>query len=418
MSLSAPKPATGGVSASSTAITPSVTAVMPTYARAPLAFSHGEGCYLIGTDGRRFLDFAAGIAVNAFGHAHPYLVKALNEQGSKLWHVSNLYRIPEAERLAERLVANTFADTVFFTNSGAEAWECGVKLIRKHFDHVGQPDRYRIICVDGAFHGRTMAGISATRQEKLTKGFEPLLDGCDVVPFNDLEAVKGAIGPQTAAIHLEPIQGEGGIRPFPDSFLKAVRQLCDEHGLLLFFDEIQCGMGRTGKLFAHEWAGITPDVMCVAKGIGGGFPLGACLATAHAASGMVAGTHGSTYGGNPLATAIGNAVLDLMLEPGLLDHVQAMGAALEKALAGLHNRFPVIESVRGRGLMLGLKLAPSLTPAELVGALRDEGLLTVPASDNTVRLLPPLIIEQAHIDEAVACLERALAKLAEAGETK
>ena len=382
--------------------------VMPTYNRSPLAFDHGEGCYLITGDGERYLDFASGIAVNALGHHHPHLVETLKTQGEKLWHVSNLYRIPEAERLAQRLVEHSFADTLFLTNSGAEAWECGVKVIRKYFSHIGQPQRFRIICVDGAFHGRTMAGISATRQPKMIDGFGPLLDGFDVVPFGDLGAIAAAIGPETAAIHLEPIQGEGGIRPLDASFLQAVRALCDEHGLLLYLDEVQCGMGRTGKLFAHEWAGIKPDVVSAAKGIGGGFPLGACLTTAKAASGMVAGTHGSTYGGNPLASAIGNAVLDVMLEPGFLDRVAEIGDRLRAALIGLHNKFPVIDTVRGAGLMLGLKLKPELVAADLVVALRGRHLLTVPASDNTVRLLPPLIIEQSHIDEAITALEAAL----------
>ncbi|MEM6903323.1 MAG: aspartate aminotransferase family protein, partial [Pseudomonadota bacterium] len=356
---------------------------------------------------------AAGIAVNALGHNHPHLVQALKDQGEKLWHVSNLYRIPEAERLAARLCAASFADTMFFTNSGAEAWECGVKVVRKYFHHQGQPDRYRIICLDGAFHGRTMAGISATRQGKLIDGFAPLLDGFDVVPFGNLSAIEQAITQATAAIHLEPIQGEGGIRPLDPDFLRAVRSLCDQHGLLLYLDEVQCGMGRTGRLFAHEWAGIRPDVVCSAKGIGGGFPLGACLTTAAAASGMGAGTHGSTYGGNPLATAIGNAVLDVMLAPGFLDHVVTMGNALRKALAGLHNQFPVIETVRGQGLMLGVKLKDELAAGDLVQALRDQGLLTVPASDNTVRLLPPLTIEQNHIDEAVAAIATALGGLSQ-----
>jgi len=345
-----------------------ITPVMPTYNRAPLAFDHGDGCYLVTGDGERYLDFAAGIAVNALGHNHPHLVETLKTQGEKLWHVSNLYRIPEAERLAQRLVEHSFADTMFLTNSGAEAWECGVKVIRKYFSHIGQPQRYRIICVDGAFHGRTMAGISATRQPKMIDGFGPLLDGFDVVPFGDLGAIVSAIGPETAAIHLEPIQGEGGIRPLDASFLQAVRAVCDEQGLLLYLDEVQCGMGRTGKLFAHEWADIKPDVVSAAKGIGGGFPLGACLTTAKAASGMVAGTHGSTYGGNPLASAIGNAVLDVLLEPGFLDQVAETGDRLRAALTGLHNKFPVIEAVRGAGLMLGLKLTPELAAGDVVTA--------------------------------------------------
>ena len=397
--------------ASSNAEQATITPVMPTYNRAPLAFDHGDGCYLFTGDGERYLDFAAGIAVNALGHNHPHLVEALKTQGEKLWHVSNLYRIPEAERLAQRLVEHSFADTMFLTNSGAEAWECGVKVIRKYFSHIGQPQRFRIICVDGAFHGRTMAGVSATRQAKMIDGFGPLLDGFDVVPFGDLDAIVKAIGPETAAIHLEPIQGEGGIRPLDASFLQAARALCDEHGLLLYLDEVQCGMGRTGKLFAHEWADIKPDVVSAAKGIGGGFPLGACLTTVEAAAGMVAGTHGSTYGGNPLASAIGNAVLDVMLEPGFMERVAEQGDRLRAALTGLHNKFPVIEAVRGAGLMLGLKLAPEMAAVDLVVALREQHLLTVPASDNTVRLLPPLTIDQSHIDEALSALDVALTNL-------
>ena len=401
-------PADAGQSntANDTMISPAIPPVMPTYARANLSFSHGEGVYLFSGDGHRYLDFAAGIAVNALGHSHPHLVETLQDQGGKLWHISNLYRVPEAERLAARLVEHSFADTMFFTNSGAEAWECGVKLIRKYFDHIGQPDRYRIICLDGAFHGRTLGGISATRQPKMIDGFGPLLDGFDVVPFGDLAAIEAAIGPQTAAIHLEPIQGEGGIRAVDAEFLRAVRALCDQHGLLLYLDEIQCGMGRTGKLFAHEWAGITPDVMSVAKGIGGGFPLGACMATAKAAAGMVAGTHGSTYGGNPLATAIGNAVLDVILEPGFLSHVEQQGKALGAALVALQSRYPgLVQQVRGMGLMLGLRLVDAVAAGDVVARLREHNLLTVPASDNTVRLLPPLIIEQQHIDEAIAALD-------------
>ncbi|AWJ92138.1 acetylornithine transaminase (plasmid) [Azospirillum baldaniorum] len=384
--------------------------VMPTYARADIVFERGEGPYLYATDGRRFLDFAAGVAVNVLGHANPYLVEALTAQAHKLWHTSNLFRVAGQESLAKRLTEATFADTVFFTNSGAEAWECGAKLIRKYHYEKGDKARTRIITFEQAFHGRTLAAVSAAQQEKLIKGFGPLLDGFDLVPFGDLEAVRNAVTDETAGICLEPIQGEGGIRAGSVEFLRGLREICDEHGLLLFLDEIQCGMGRTGKLFAHEWAGITPDVMAVAKGIGGGFPLGACLATEKAASGMTAGTHGSTYGGNPLATAVGNAVLDKVLEPGFLDHVQRIGGLLQDRLAGLVAENPaVFKGVRGKGLMLGLACGPAV--GDVVVALRANGLLSVPAGDNVVRLLPPLNIGEAEVEEAVAILAKTAKEL-------
>ena len=377
--------------------------VMPTYARADVVFERGEGPYLYATDGRRFLDFAAGVAVNALGHAHPYLVEALTRQANKLWHTSNLFRVAGQESLAKRLTEATFADTVFFTNSGAEAWECGAKLVRKYHYENGNKGRYRIITFEQAFHGRTIASISAAQQEKLIKGFGPLLDGFDLVPFGDLDAVRKAVTDQTAGICVEPIQGEGGIRVASAEFLRGLRQICDENGLLLFLDEIQSGMGRTGKLFAHEWAGITPDVMAVAKGIGGGFPLGACLATEKAASGMTAGTHGSTYGGNPLATAVGNAVFDKVSEPGFLDHVQRIGGVLQGRLKDLVGQHPsVFKGVRGQGLMLGLVCGPAV--GDVVTRLRANGLLAVPAGDNVVRLLPPLIIGEAEVEEAVGIL--------------
>ncbi len=377
--------------------------VMPTYARADVVFERGEGPYLYATDGRRFLDFAAGVAVNALGHAHPYLVEALTRQANKLWHTSNLFRVAGQESLAKRLTEATFADTVFFTNSGAEAWECGAKLVRKYQYENGNKGRYRIITFEQAFHGRTIASISAAQQEKLIKGFGPLLDGFDLVPFGDLDAVRKAVTDQTAGICIEPIQGEGGIRVASAEFLRGLRQICDENGLLLFLDEIQSGMGRTGKLFAHEWAGITPDVMAVAKGIGGGFPLGACLATEKAASGMTAGTHGSTYGGNPLATAVGNAVFDKVSEPGFLDHVQRIGSVLQGRLKDLVGEHPsVFKDVRGQGLMLGLVCGPAV--GDVVTRLRANGLLAVPAGDNVVRLLPPLIIGEAEVEEAVGIL--------------
>jgi acetylornithine/N-succinyldiaminopimelate aminotransferase len=388
---------------------------MPTYARAPLEFERGEGSWLIATDGTKFLDFGAGIAVNALGHAHPKLVAALEAQARRVWHVSNLYEIPEQKRLAERLVDATFADTVFFTNSGAEAMECCIKAARKYFHHKGQPERNRIITCEASFHGRTLATISAAGQEKLVKGFGPLLPGFDHVPFGDVAAMEAAIGPETAAILVEPVQGEGGIRPAPQGYLRALRALCDKHGLLLIMDEIQCGMGRTGTLFAHEHAGITPDLMGVAKGIGGGFPLGACLATEAAAAGMVAGTHGSTYGGNPLACAVGNAVMAEITAPGFLDEVKRKAGLLRQRLAGLADAHPdLIAEIRGEGLMLGIKLKDGAVNGDLVVAGRAEGILTVPAGDNVVRVLPPLNISDEDIAEGVTRLDAACRKL-EAG---
>ncbi len=379
--------------------------VMPTYARADVVFERGEGPYLYATDGRRFLDFAAGVAVTALGHAHPYLIKALTEQAHKVWHTSNLFRVAGQESLAKRLTELTFADTVFFTNSGAEAWECGAKVVRKYHYENGNPQKTRIITFEQAFHGRTLASISAAKQEKLVKGFGPLLDGFDQVAFGNLNELRNAITPETGGICVEPIQGEGGIRAGSVEFLRGLREVCDEFGLLLFFDEIQTGVGRTGKLFAHEWAGITPDVMAVAKGIGGGFPLGACLATERAASGMTAGTHGSTYGGNPLATAVGNAVLDLVTAPGFLDGVQRISGILQGRLTDLIAKHPgFFLELRGQGLLLGLKVAPPV--GDVVAKLRANGMLSVPAGDNVVRLLPPLIIEERQVDEAIAILDQ------------
>ena len=333
-----------------------ISAVLPTYARADLAFERGSGAYLYATDGRRYLDFAAGVAVTALGHTHPHLVAALRDQAGKLWHCSNLFRIPGQERLAQRLVDTTFADTVFFGNSGAEAVECGLKMLRRYFDVAGQPERYRVITFAGAFHGRTLATIAAAANPKHLDGFDPPMDGFDQVPLGDLAAVKRAIGPRTAAILIEPVQGESGVKVAAPEFLRALRQLCDQHGLLFFLDEVQTGMGRTGVLFAHETAGITPDIMAVAKGIGGGFPLGACLATERAASGMTAGTHGSTFGGNPLAVAVGNAVLDVVLADGFLDRVRQIASHMRQQLAMIADRHSrLIEEVRGVGLLLGLK---------------------------------------------------------------
>lgn len=390
-----------------------ISPVMPTYARAPLEFERGEGSWLIATDGSRYLDFGAGIAVNALGHAHPKLVAALEAQARRLWHVSNLYEIAEQKRLAEKLVDATFADTVFFTNSGAEAMECCIKAARKFWHHKGEPGRNRIIAFEGSFHGRTLATISAAGGEKLVKGFGPLVPGFDHVPFGDIEAVKAAIGPETAAVLIEPVQGEGGIRPAEHAYLRAIRAVCDEHGLLLILDEIQCGMGRTGTLFAYEQAGIEPDLMGVAKGIGGGFPLGACLATEEAAAGMVAGTHGSTYGGNPLACAVGCAVMDEIATPGFLDEVKRKGALLRQRLAELADRHgDLIEGIRGEGLMQGIKLRESTTSADFVAAARDQGLLTVPAAENVVRILPLLNLSDEDLAEGVARLDATCAAVA------
>ena len=389
--------------------------LLPTYARADLAFQEGEGAWLTATDGTRYLDFGGGIAVASLGYSHPHLVAALAEQGKKLWHTSNLFRIPEGERLAQRLVDASFADYVFFTNSGAEAMECAIKMARKYQSACGHPEKYRIVTFEGAFHGRTLATVAAGGQQKYLEGFGPKVEGFDQVPFGDHEALKAAIGPETGAILIEPIQGEGGIRPVPPQCLRGLRQLCDEHGLLLIFDEVQTGVGRTGKLFAHEWSGVTPDIMAVAKGIGGGFPLGACLATKEAAKGMTAGTHGTTYGGNPLAMAVGNAVLDVVLAQGFLDKVEKTGLLLKQRLAELRDRHPgIIEEVRGEGLMIGLKLKPN--NGEFTAAARAEKLLVIPAGDNVVRLLPPLIIGEAEVSQAIARLDSACAAM-EAKET-
>ncbi len=385
-----------------------IDALMPTYARAELAFERGEGPYLYTAEGRRFLDFASGIAVNALGHSHPHLVEALTAQAQKLWHVSNLYRIPEAERLARRLAESTFADTVFFSNSGAEAIECGLKLVRKYHHATGHPERYRVITCSGAFHGRTLTTISAAANPKYLEGFAPAVEGFDNVAFGNLNELRAAITPETGAILVEPIQGEGGIRPADLAFLRALREVCDEFGLLLFLDEVQCGVGRTGRFFAHEWAEIRPDVMATAKGLGGGFPIGACLATEAAAVGMTAGTHGSTFGGNPLAVAVGNAVLDVVLAEGFLERVEAVAAQLREGLEGLVERHPgLLAGVRGAGLMLGLRC--EVPNAELMARLRDGGLLTVPAAENVLRILPPLIIEAQQVEEALGILEQACA---------
>ncbi len=383
-----------------------IPSVLPTYNRAALTFVKGEGSWLIEQDGRRFLDLGAGIAVNALGHAHPALVKALTDQGNALWHTSNLYHIPQQQALADKLVEHTFADTVFFTNSGTEACELAVKMARKHFHDAGQPDRVEIITFEGAFHGRSAAGISAAGSEKMTKGFGPLLPGFITLPWGDHDAITAAITDKTAAILIEPVQGEGGIRPVPDQCLKGLRDICDEHGLLLIFDEVQCGMGRTGRLFAHEWAGVDPDIMMVAKGIGGGFPLGAVLANEHAAAGMVAGTHGSTYGGNPLACAVGCAVMDIVAAPEFLAEVNRKAGLLRQKLEGLVADHPdVFDAVRGSGLMLGLKCKAA--NIDVVNAGYSAEVISVPAADNVIRLLPPLTLSDDEIAEAVSRLAQA-----------
>jgi len=379
---------------------------MPTYDRFDIAFARGQGAWLDATDGRRFLDFGAGIAVAGLGHCHPRLVAALREQAGNLWHCSNLYRIPAQERLAERLCTASFADAAFFCNSGAEAIECGLKLVRKYHDMNGAPGRYRVLTFAGAFHGRTLATIAAGGSAKHLDGFAPAMDGFDHVAFGDLGATRAAITRETAAILVEPVQGEGGIQPAPEGFLAGLRALCDEFGLLLFFDEVQCGIGRTGRLFAHQWSGVSPDVIALAKGLGGGFPVGACLAAGKAAATLTPGSHGSTFGGNPLAMAVANAVLDVILADGFLDEVTRTGAALRARLASLPARFPgVVAEVRGLGLMLGLKCV--LPNRVMVERLMAEGLLTVPAADNVVRLLPPLVIGKAEIEAAASMIERA-----------
>ncbi|NYD90696.1 aspartate aminotransferase family protein [Sphingomonas melonis] len=386
-----------------------ITALMPVYPRCGVRPVRGEGCYLISEDGSRYLDMAAGIAVNALGHGHPHLVKTIADQAATLMHVSNLYGSPQGEALAERIVANSFADTVFFTNSGAEAIECAIKTARRFHYAAGNPQRTKIITFNNAFHGRTMGAISATNQPKMRDGFEPLLPGFAYAPFNDLDAALALIDDTTAGFMVETIQGEGGVSVGTPEFITGLRRACDEHGLLLILDEVQCGYGRTGKMWAYEHYGITPDIMAVAKGIGAGFPLGACLATEAAAAGMVIGTHGSTYGGNPLAMAAGQAVLDVMLADGFLAHVEAMGERLRSALEQLiPNHDHIFESVRGKGLMLGLKLKAGVEPREFVAHARDNhGLLLVAAGENVVRILPPLVIEDAHVAECIDKLSAA-----------
>ena len=388
-----------------------ISSVLPTYNRAPLAFVSGMGSWLTATDGTKYLDLGAGIAVNVLGHAHPALVAAITEQAGKLWHVSNLYRIPEQERLADMLVDQSFADTVFFTNSGTEAAELAIKMARKFHDTNNQADRIEIIAFEGAFHGRSTGAIAAAGSEKMIKGFGPLMPGFRHLPWGDHDALRAAITTRSCAVIIEPVQGEGGIRVVPDQCLKGVRDLCDQTGTLLIFDEVQCGMGRTGKLFAHEWAGIAPDIMMVAKGIGGGFPLGAVLASEHAAAGMAAGSHGSTYGGNPLACAVGAAVMAIVAQDEFLDQVSVRAAQFRQGLEGLVAQHPtVFEAVRGQGLMMGLKCR--VPNGGVVKAAYAQHLLTVPAADNVLRLLPALNIPAADITEAIARLHRAASAVA------
>ena len=384
--------------------------VLPTYNRAPLSFVKGEGSWLITADGTRYLDMGAGIAVNSLGHANPDLIAALTGQAGKVWHVSNLYEIPEQQRLADLLCEHTFADTAFITNSGTEAAELAIKMARKYWYEKAGPERIEILTFDGAFHGRSTGALAAVGSEKMTRGFGPLMPGFRQLPWGDMAALKDAVGPQTAAVMVEPVQGEGGIRPLADADLRAIRALCEASGALLILDEVQCGMGRTGRLFAHEWAGITPDIMMVAKGIGGGFPLGAVLATENAAAGMVSGTHGSTYGGNPLACAVGARVIGIIADPAFLAEVNRKAALLAQKLAALVAAHPaVFTEVRGLGLILGLKCIPA--PADVVKAGYAQHLLSVPAADNVLRLLPPLTITDAEIAEAVARLDRAATDL-------
>jgi acetylornithine/N-succinyldiaminopimelate aminotransferase len=391
-----------------------IPSILPTYNRAPLSFVKGEGSWLVEADGRRFLDLGAGIATVSLGHANPDLVEALTEQAQKLWHVSNLYRIPEQQRLADLLVEHSFAETCFFTNSGTEACELAVKMARRHWYAKGQPERSVILTFDGNFHGRSSAAIAASGAEKMVKGFAPLLPGFRILPFGDHPALEAAIrAPDVAAVLLEPIQGEGGIRPLPDACLKGLRDLCDETGVLMILDEVQCGMGRTGRLFAHEWAGVAPDIAMVAKGIGGGFPLGAVLATEAAAAAMTAGSHGSTYGGNPLACAVGARVMEIVTAPGFLDDVRRKSGLLRQGLEGLVASHPdVFAGVRGHGLMLGLVCRTPV--AEVVDAGYAAGVIVVPAADNVARLLPPLTLTEADIAEGLSRLDRAAASLAKA----
>ncbi|WP_018182012.1 aspartate aminotransferase family protein [Kaistia granuli] len=398
------------MNAPDTSVTKTSSSLYDTFARAPLEFERGEGAWVFTRDGDAYLDFSAGIAVNTLGHANPVLVQALTEQAGKLWHTSNLFRIPGQERLADTLVANTFADRVFFANSGAEANEAAIKTARRYHYVNGQPERYRILTIEGAFHGRTLATLAAGGQQKYLDGFGPKTEGFDQVPFGDMDAIKAAVTPATAAIMIEPIQGEGGVRTFPNDFLRELRALCDAEGMLLIMDEVQTGIGRTGKLFAYEWTGIAPDILTAAKGIGGGFPLGACLATNEAAKGMTPGTHGTTFGGNPLAMAVGNAVLDVVLSDGFLEHVRETARYLNQRLGALLDSHPgVVDDIRGEGLLIGLHALKPIP--EVVAALREQRMLAAGAGDNVLRLLPPLNIGKAEVDAAIDKLDAAFSAI-------
>lgn len=389
--------------------------LLPIHNRIEIRFTHGKGLYLYSQDGKKYLDFGAGIAVNSLGHCHPNLVKTIKNQASKLWHVSNYYQINELDKFANNLAKHTFADYIFFCNSGAEAVECGIKMIRRYFYNLNQPERNRIITFSGAFHGRTIATISAAAKKKYLEGFEPSLEGFDNIEFGNLEAVKKAITKNTAGILIEPIQGEEGIRVSSQEFIKQLRHLADQNGLLLFFDEVQCGMGRTGYLYAYEYYDIIPDIVASAKGIGGGFPIGACLATKKAASGMTIGTHGTTYGGNPLAMAVGDIVLQTIMKDGFLKKVRANGNLLKKDLQILKTEFPdIIDEIRGVGLMIGLKLNPNYKNTDVINLLKDNGLLVVGAGENVIRILPPLIIAKKHIKEALLIFKKSFESLSKA----
>lgn len=385
--------------------------LLPVHKRFDITFSHGEGVYLFDNDGKKYLDFGAGIAVNALGHCHPDMVLAITNQSKKLWHVSNIYNVNELNRYAEKLVNATFADYVFFCNSGAESLECTIKMIRRYFYTKGQPQKHRIITFTGAFHGRTIATISAAAKKKYLEGFEPALPGFDNVEFGNIEAVRNAINENTAGILIEPIQGEEGIRVSDKKFISELRKLADEKNLLLAFDEVQCGMGRLGHLFAYEYFGVKPDIIATAKAIAGGFPLGACLATNEAASGMTLGVHGTTYGGNPLAMAVAESVIDVMLSEGFLENTRNIGAELKNELQNLAQKFPqIITEVRGVGLMLGLKISDQIENSEIVKSLIENGLLVIPAGENVIRIMPPLIINSAHVAEAKEKLQKVLEK--------
>jgi acetylornithine/N-succinyldiaminopimelate aminotransferase len=382
-------------------------AIMPTYAPADIAFEQGEGIYLTSTEGKRYLDFATGIAVSALGHAHPHLVKAIQEQAAKVMHYSNLYRIPGQEHLAQRLVDHSFASSVFFCNSGAEAVEAGIKIIRRYYSENGNPEKYRIITCSGGFHGRTLATLSAAKNEKHMAGFLPMLDGFDQVTFGNLNEMRSAITDETAGILVEPIQGEGGINSAEPEYFRQLRETANEFGILLFIDEVQTGIGRTGKLFAHEWAEIEPDIVAVAKGLGGGFPIGACLANSKTTATMAPGTHGSTFGGNPMAAAAANAVLDIVLSDGFLEHVQQTGIYLTRQLKNIADKHDFLGEVRGKGLLVGIVCDNSVVNVNIVKACENTGLLTVPAGGNVIRIIPPLIITEAEIDEGLELFDQA-----------